>query len=118
MTDLGTLPGGSSSIAHGINDSGQVVGWADTSGGNWHAFLYSNGAMADLNALVPASGWTLENANAINDSGQIVGYGINPSGSTDAFLLTPTPEPSTLVLLAAGAASFLAYIWRRRTRMA
>jgi uncharacterized membrane protein len=38
MTDLGTLLGGSSSIAHGMNDGGQVVGWADTSGGNWHAF--------------------------------------------------------------------------------
>ena len=27
--DLGTLPGGSYSVAKGINSSGQVVGWAD-----------------------------------------------------------------------------------------
>ena len=27
--DLGTLPGGSTSVAKGINSSGQVVGWAD-----------------------------------------------------------------------------------------
>ncbi len=27
--DLGTLPGGSTSVAKGINSSGQVVGWAN-----------------------------------------------------------------------------------------
>ena len=31
-TDLGILPGGTSSYAYGINNSGQVVGEADTSG--------------------------------------------------------------------------------------
>ena len=33
VTDLGTLPGYSGGYADGINASGQVVGWADTSGG-------------------------------------------------------------------------------------
>ena len=89
ITDLGTL-GGASSQALGINDSGQVVGNADNSAADVHAFLYSDGAMQDLNDLIPAnSGWVLRSATGINDTGRICGYGVNPSGQTDAFLLTP-----------------------------
>ena len=33
MTDLGTLPAARYSVAYGINASGQVVGYADTSSG-------------------------------------------------------------------------------------
>jgi probable HAF family extracellular repeat protein len=103
MTDLGA------GCAYGINDAGQVVG----QNGSGYAFLYSDGTMTDLNSLIdPASGWILEYANAVNDKGQIAGYGWNSaSGQTDAILLTPTPEPATLVLLAAGAATLVA---RRR----
>ena len=39
IIDLGTL-GGDYSYAYGINDSGQIVGWASTSSGYGHAFLY------------------------------------------------------------------------------
>jgi probable HAF family extracellular repeat protein len=105
MTSLG---GG---VAYGINNAGQVVG----QNGVNHAFLYSNGVMTDLNSLIdPASGWTLEDANAINDNGQIVGYGIGPDGNADAYLLTPTPEPATVGLLAAGLAALIARRNKRR----
>jgi probable HAF family extracellular repeat protein len=44
------------SLATGINAKGQVVGYAENSSGSYHAFLYDNGMMADLNDLVaPAS---------------------------------------------------------------
>ena len=86
---LGTL-GGTNSYGFGINNIGQVVGESDTSSGAEHAFLYSGGAMRDLNKLISnTSGWTLEAAFGINDNAQIVGVGINSSGQTDGFLLTP-----------------------------
>jgi probable HAF family extracellular repeat protein len=89
MHDLGTLPGFASSNAHGLNDAGQVVGIAFTSYENPRAFLFSNGAMRDLNELLPAgSGWVLQEANDINNLGQIVGVGEH-DGKRHAFLLTP-----------------------------
>ena len=38
VTDLGTLPGGASSNAYGINDSGQVVGSSQVAGGEQSRF--------------------------------------------------------------------------------
>ena len=73
--------------------------------------------MQNLNELIdPQSGWTLIEATAINDSGLIVGYGTAATG-THAFLLTPIPEPSTLVLLGIGAIGLLGYAWRRRRKL-
>ena len=88
ILDLGVLPGANFSIAHGINNIGQVVGASDYI--SWHAFVWSpSTGMLDLNNLIPAnSGWLLQVANAINDQGQIVGYG-TVNGQIDAFLLTP-----------------------------
>jgi probable HAF family extracellular repeat protein len=94
MTDLGTLPGYGNSYASGVNDLGQVVGYAYGTGLDDRAFLYSNGQVLDLNSLIPTnSGWVLNRAVAINNSGQIVGFG----NSDRAFLLTPIalPDPAS-----------------------
>jgi probable HAF family extracellular repeat protein len=41
ITDLGTLPGGSSSEALAINNRGQVIGWSKTKDGYLHAVLWT-----------------------------------------------------------------------------
>ncbi|HXX62532.1 MAG TPA: T9SS type A sorting domain-containing protein, partial [Bacteroidota bacterium] len=91
--DIGTLFGAiGSSVAKDINNNGDVVGYSTTLPGN-HAFLYSHGAMVDLNTMLAAGAcWTLQEADAINDSGQIAGLGTpaNDPSHTHGFLLTPT----------------------------
>jgi len=69
FTELGTL-GGSSSIAYGINDSGQVVGYSYLTGnGSYHATLWNSAMATDLGTL----GGSSSIANGINNSGQVVG---------------------------------------------
>jgi hypothetical protein len=69
-----------------------------------HAFLWNETfGFADLNTLIPPeSGWRLEQADAINDAGHIVGHGLF-NGEVRGFLLTPIPEPTSLVLGLIGA---------------
>jgi probable HAF family extracellular repeat protein len=118
MQNLNTL-GWYSSSALAINNKGQVVGKANNGNPyNDHAVLYSGGVMQDLNNLIdPASGWTLTSATGINDNGWICGTGRNPSGNTRAFLLTPVPEPSTLVAFTSLSLTGIGLAaWRRRKR--
>ena len=62
MQDLGTL-GGVASYAWGINNSGQIVGFAQTESGAYHGFICSgNGPMVDLGTYTPL---------CINDAGQV-----------------------------------------------
>jgi probable HAF family extracellular repeat protein len=67
MSDLGTL-GGSSSLANGINDFGQVVGESKTLAGETHAFLWDHGTITDLGKAGETS-----SAHSINNQGEIVG---------------------------------------------
>ena len=110
--DLGTL-GGSQSGGYGINDAGDVVGWAYPSGDPaQHAFLHDGTSMVDLNTLIdPSSGWLLSVARDIDNHDRIVGVGFI-GGYPHAFVLTPVPEPGTLVVI--GTAALL--IRARRSR--
>jgi probable HAF family extracellular repeat protein len=91
MQDLGTL-GGTSSEARGINNLGMIVGMARNAAAANHAFIHVDGAMHDLNDLIPAGGsLTLMRARAINDLGQIGGVGTTTTGALHGFLLTPLP---------------------------
>lgn len=106
MVNLGRL-GGIQSQAKDINNNGLIVGFSTIDSGDYHAFLYKEEQMIDLNNTIdPAAGWTLNWANAINDNDLIVGYGMI-GGESHAFLMTPVPEPASLSLLLLGGMAFL-----------
>ena len=86
LTDLGTL-GGDNTFPYAQNNLGQVVGQSDTPADGGHAFLWQNGVLTDLNALLPTnSGWRLDLALYINDTGRIVGVGLH-NGSSEWFIM-------------------------------
>lgn len=114
VTDLysSSLPNVFLTEAYGINDLGQVVGWART-GSVDRAYLWKNGNTTILQDEIPSNtGWILTKATGINNNGQIVGTGLL-NGYTRAFLLTPVPEPSSLVSLGALLTPLLAFRRRR-----
>lgn len=96
FTDLGAT-NSSETVAYDINDRSQIVGasWMqrddacrDCNEYEPRAFLYENGVMTDLNALLPpGSQWKLLQAFAINNKGRIVGYGLI-RGQFHAFMLS------------------------------
>ena len=122
LTNLGRLlPTDTYSVATDINNRGQVVGYSGsnnnfyaTSGSS--AFLYSNGRLQNLNDLIsPDSGFTITAASAINDLGQIVGDG-SINGELHAVLLTPVPEPSSMLSTLAFGALGTAWLWKRKLK--
>ncbi len=119
MHILGGLGGGAAS-GYGINANGQVTGGSYISSGSTptlHAFVYDAAhGMVDLNSLVsPLSGLVLESGGAINDAGQIAGAA-SIGEEFHAFLLTPVPEPSSLVLCSLAFCAVAAYLSCRRLR--
>ena len=89
MVDLGTL-GGNESEADSINRAGLIVGQARTPDFNFHAVMWTNGVITDLNSLIsPDSGWFLESAQYVNDAGRIVGFG-SLNNQFQWFVLDPS----------------------------
>ncbi len=74
VTDLGTL-GGRQSLATGINDAGQVIGYSRTASGGIHSFVWHDGKMTDLGTLFGDQSMPV----AINARGEIVGNVFGPS---------------------------------------
>jgi probable HAF family extracellular repeat protein len=97
--DLGVAAGFTTSLAEAINSKGQIIGCltSDPSGNcfpNSDAFLWENGDMVDVNALVPPHpGVQLTGSDSyINDQGEILLLGILSNGDVHAFLLTPCDD--------------------------
>lgn len=112
MVDLGTL-GGSTSQARSINDSGAVVGMSSTAANGLRPFIYRNGVMQDLTALLPAGHcYSVIDVFAIGNDGTIVGSaqvsgqqhravllvpGGNSTGTTNCGNPPPPPSPADLI---------------------
>jgi probable HAF family extracellular repeat protein len=77
ITDLGALPGETSSMAYNLNDSGQVVGQSGLYG-----FLWNNGTMTEL--ILP--GGVLSVAQGISPGGAVVGASHPLNDHTHAFM--------------------------------
>ena len=100
LTDLGAL-GGISSTATGVNEAGQIVGYAVSADGTMRAFVWTGGAMYDLSqCLVGAPGTALLQATAINDAGSIVAWGVTETSPgysvVRGFVLTPA-TPAAII---------------------
>ena len=79
LTDLGALPGGSSSSANWISPNGLIAGVSqngltDFQGPEFHAALWREGTMIDLGTL---AGGTDSFANAVNSKSRVVGWAFN-----------------------------------------
>ena len=85
---LPLLAGDIAGVATSINERRQVVGYSNDASGNFHAWIYHNGVVTNLNDLVePGSGLTgpLQLAFDINDQGEITGS----TTTGQAFVATP-----------------------------
>jgi len=96
MKDLGILPGLPWTSATGVSSSGVIVGNVynkpDYDGPHYDTFAYvkRDGAMRNLNALIPPSSFTLLTALGINDDGQILcSDGQVGQERAHGYLLTP-----------------------------
>lgn len=75
ITDLGA-----GLQATGINNNGQVVGYAYTA--TYSPFLYSNGTMTYLGTF----GGQYSQPSSVNNNGQVVGYSNMPNGKPRGFI--------------------------------
>ncbi len=74
LKDLGTLPGGTLSVAFGLSSSDEVVGYSTSKKPGFHGFLWKDGVMKDIGTL---PGYDYNNAQAINEKGCVVGDAYN-----------------------------------------
>jgi probable HAF family extracellular repeat protein len=81
VTDLGTLGGDGTAQALGINEAGQVVGYATAVSLKYYAFLWDDGVMTDLGTLPTGS---TSRAIGLNDNGQVVGFAFDGSAAGGA----------------------------------
>jgi probable HAF family extracellular repeat protein len=98
VVNLHALPGDALAEATGINDRGQVIGTSFAASGASRAFLWQNGRIYDLNALVPAnSALYMVGTGDINDHGDITGEAcVVASGCTVFHTFVAIPAPGTV----------------------
>lgn len=102
--DLGTL-GGTLSGASAISDNGQVVGYSQTGGGQYHAFSWTEaGGMVDLGTF----GGSGSSAAAVSSGGQVVGQA-NTAGDAGSVAFSWTAAGGLVNLGTLGGTYSVAY---------
>ena len=91
--DLGVYPGGTYSVARGLNDRGEVVGGGDYATSPTPA--YGTALLWSGASVTQVTGSGFGNAYAINADGAIAGYGNFAAGTYQGFRWTPTVPGST-----------------------
>ncbi|HEB99998.1 MAG TPA: VPLPA-CTERM sorting domain-containing protein [Thiotrichales bacterium] len=100
--DLTVLPtlGGDASMAHAINEAGQVVGASTNADGGQRAFLWdAAGGMRNLGTLPPyrdSVAWD------INNLGQVAGYAYGSGSISDSYALVWDTTTGTMQILDGG----------------
>jgi probable HAF family extracellular repeat protein len=82
VTALNGPEGANGTAAHGINNSGEVVGWYDSGDAVQKGFIYRNGAYTTFYH----SGWNFMQAEGVNKQGVIVGSYLDNSNIMHGFL--------------------------------
>ena len=106
-TTLDDILGATSVTPVGINASGVISGNFTDADFNSHAFEYINGTYYDITY----PGAAVTGLGGINDAGQAAGYWYEASFESHSLIVTPVPEPSSLVLC--GLASVISLSVRR-----
>jgi probable HAF family extracellular repeat protein len=111
-------PGAEETYFNALNNLGQVVGYSHRQTDSGRAFLWEAGGWIDLTDVTSLpKAITIVNAYDINDSGQILAccY-IMTSGQPVPYLgvLTPVPEPSSILSLIFGLGGVGGIAFRKR----
>ena len=118
--DADLLPGGVSSENFLASEGSLVLGWFDPSTSQWENAIVGNIGSSN-NHFVGVGAWngdTIVGDWGINTASGTVWAVVNHN-SDFAIEVTPTPEPSTLSLIAAaGVVGLAGYVWRRRKKIA
>jgi probable HAF family extracellular repeat protein len=76
--------------AYGVNDAGQIVGLSRAPTTSYHATLWQNGTVTDLNSVTQPGAPYLIYANDINYRGEFTGEALDTNtGTAPAYVATP-----------------------------